>query len=240
MNIAFLLTVSQLYNRMSITNRFTLIISPLRLHSASSVRIPHSINNLRSTSMLPSVSVRPINLFSVASVNFSGAGNTNMFTNNLRIKRSPLKSPILRKYTNSFKRSGMYPNISKWYAKRCRCCSHLCTASTVSSSINGRSFSVVNMSDFTWKSTDLIYVITWRAANCKMQYVEQTNRMLKIRFNEHYRRMSKPKQTDTFLYRHFKRTGHSLNYVSIQPVEKIYYDVNSTASLKLLNDTKLN
>ena len=63
-----------------------------------------------------------------------------------------------------------------------------------SSSVNGRRFSVENMSALTWKSTDLIYVITWRAANCKMQYVGQTNRLLKTRFNEHYRRMSKPKK----------------------------------------------
>ena len=147
MNITFLLTVSQLYNRMSITNRFKLTISPLWLHSASSVRIPHSINNFRT--LLPSVLVRPINLFSATSVNFSGADNTNMFKNNLRIRLSPLKSPILRKYTNPFKRSGMYPSNSKCNAKRCRCCSHLCTASTVSSSVNGRRFSVVNMSDLT-------------------------------------------------------------------------------------------
>ena len=131
---------------MSITNRFTLTISPLRLHSASSVRIPHSINNFRT--MLPPVLVRPINLFPAASVNFSGAGNT-MFKNNLRIRFSPLKSPILRKYTNPFKRSGMYPSISKCNAKRYRCCSHLCTASTVSSPVNCRRFSVVNMSDLT-------------------------------------------------------------------------------------------
>ena len=62
---------------------------------------------------------------------------------------SPLKLPILRKYTNPFKRSNMYPSISKCNAKICRCCSHLCTASTVSSSVNGIRFSVVNMSDLT-------------------------------------------------------------------------------------------
>ena len=99
--------------------------------------------------MLLSVLVRPINLLSAASVNFSGAGNTNMFKNNLRIRLSPLNSPILRKYTNPFKRSGMYPSISRGNAKRCRCCSQFCTASTVSSSVNDRRFSVVNMSDLT-------------------------------------------------------------------------------------------
>ena len=67
-----------------------------------------------------------------------------------------------------------------------------------------------------------------------MQYVGQTNRMLKTRFYEHFRRISNPKKTDTFLYRHFKRTGHSVNDISIQPVEKIYYDVNSTARFKII------
>ena len=42
-----------------------------------------------------------------------------------------------------------------------------------------------------------------------MQYVGQTGRMLKTRFCEHYRRISKPKTFDTFLYQHFKRIGHS-------------------------------
>ena len=32
-------------------------------------------------------------------------------------------------------------------AKRCNCCMHLCTNSTVTSSVNGRKFSVVNNSD---------------------------------------------------------------------------------------------
>ena len=143
---------------MNITNKFKLSISPLRLHSASSVGIPHSINNFRV--MLPSVLVSPINLFSAASVNFRGAGNTNLFKNNLSVRLSPIKSPIIRKYTDPFKTSGMYPSISKCNTKRCRCCSHFCTASNVSSSVNGRHFSVVNLSDLTCKSTDLIYVIT--------------------------------------------------------------------------------
>ena len=43
-----------------------------------------------------------------------------------------------------------------------------------------------------------------------MQYDGQINRMFKTRFNEHYRRVNKPKN-DNFLYRYFQRTGHSLN-----------------------------
>ena len=87
-------------------------------HSASSVRIPSSVNNFRD--MLPT------------------------------IRLSPLGSPIIRKYTkpfNAFKRRGMYPNVSKCYAKRCVCCAHLCTKTTITSSVNGRKFSIINNND---------------------------------------------------------------------------------------------
>ena len=42
-----------------------------------------------------------------------------------------------------------------------------------------------------------------------MQYVGQTCCKLQNRFSEHYRKIKKPKKIDTFLYQHFKRTGHS-------------------------------
>ena len=66
---------------------------------------------------------------------------------NLKIRLSPLKSPILRKYINPFKRPGTYPSISKCNAKKCNCCNHLCSKTTITSSVNGRTFSVVNDSD---------------------------------------------------------------------------------------------
>ena len=51
--------------------------------------------------------------------------NSNVLHTNLRTRLSPLKSPVLRKYTNPFKRCGMYPSISNCNAKRCKCCKHL-------------------------------------------------------------------------------------------------------------------
>ena len=67
-----------------------------------------------------------------------------------------------------------------------------------------------------------------------MQYVGQTSRALKIRFGEHYRRMKTPKIFDNFLYRHFKRTGHLPTKVSVQPVEIITCDENSTPRFKII------
>ena len=93
-------------------------ISPISLHSASSACILYSVNNFRD--MLPT------------------------------IRSSPLGSPIIRKYTkqfNAFKRCGMYPNVSKCNAKRCDCCKHLCTKTTITPSVNGRQFSIINNSD---------------------------------------------------------------------------------------------
>ena len=154
---------------MTITNRLKITLTPLRLHSASSVRIPNSINNFRT--LIPALRLRPLTLVSASSVNLHGLANTSIFHNNLRVMLSPLKSPVLRKYSNPFKRPGMYPSISKCNAKRCNCCMHLCTNSTVTSSVNGRKFSVVSNSDLGWKSIDLIYVLTWKTKNCNMQYV---------------------------------------------------------------------
>ena len=115
-------------------------LTPLRLHSACSVQIPNSINDFRT--LIPAVRLRPLNLLSASSVNHYGLANTNIFHNNFRVILSPLKSPVVCKYSNPFKRPGMYPNISKCNAKRCNCCMHLCTNSTVTSSVNGRKFSI--------------------------------------------------------------------------------------------------
>ena len=116
---------------MTITNRLKITLTPLRLHSASSVRI--SINNF--LTLIPALRLRPLNLLSASSVNLHGLADTSIFHNNLRVMLSPLKSPVLRKYSYPFKRPGMYPSISKCNAKRCNCCMHLCTNSTVTSSV---------------------------------------------------------------------------------------------------------
>ena len=130
---------------MIITNRLRITLTPFRLHSASSVRIPNSINNFRT--LIPAVRLRPLNLLSASSVNLHGLANASIFHNNLRVMLSPKKSPAVRKYFNPFKRPEMYPRISKCNAKRCKCCMHLCTNSTVTSSVNGRKFLVVSNSD---------------------------------------------------------------------------------------------
>ena len=94
-------------------------ISPLRLHAASSVRISTSTHSFRT--LLPTVRIRPLNLFLASFVDLHGTSNTNDLRNNLRVKLSSIKSPVLRKYLNPFKRPSMYPSISKCNANSCNC-----------------------------------------------------------------------------------------------------------------------
>ena len=110
---------------MSITNRLSINLTPIRLNSMSSVRISYSVNDFKS--FLPFVSIRPLNLYSTSRINLHGLSNFNILRNNSFIRLSPIRSPILQKYSNPFKRPGMYPNVSKCNAKRCNCCVHLCT-----------------------------------------------------------------------------------------------------------------
>ena len=60
---------------MTISNRVKITISPLRLHAASSLRIPTPPHSFRT--LLPTVRIRPLNLFSASSVDLHSASNTN-------------------------------------------------------------------------------------------------------------------------------------------------------------------
>ena len=68
---------------MSINNRLKIAISPIRLHSASSLQIPRS--TARFNSLLPTVNVSPLKLHSISSINLYGASNYNIFRNHPEI-----------------------------------------------------------------------------------------------------------------------------------------------------------
>ena len=93
--------ITTLHTTMAIPYRLRITLTPLRLHSASSVRILHSINNFRT--LIPAIRLRPLTFLSAYSVYLRGLAYTNIYTNNLRVRLSPLKSPVLRKYSNPIK-----------------------------------------------------------------------------------------------------------------------------------------
>ena len=126
-----------------ITTERETIISSRRVQSASSVRIPQNIGR----SLLPTINITPLKLSSVSSIRLNGASNGNSFSNSLRIRLSPVKSPIIRKYKISDARRSLYPSIYMCNVKSCICCSHLNCKSTIRSTVNGRQFSIVNTTD---------------------------------------------------------------------------------------------
>ena len=187
---------------------------PVWLHSASPVQTPNSL--------LPTVNVTPLKLHSPSSINLHGASNHNIFHNRLRIRLSPLKSPILPKNTIPYNRSGMYPSIANCNTKSCIWCNYLNCKTTIISTVNNRQFSVMYNSDLDWTSEDILYVLTCSEEGWGMQYVGQTKRTFKTRFGEHFRKMKNPKNSDTFLYWHFGKAGHSWSpdKILVQSVEK--------------------
>ena len=60
-------SINTIFPPMTITKRLGITLTPLRLHAASTVRIPHSTNNFQN--LLPTVRVTPLNLFSASTVN---------------------------------------------------------------------------------------------------------------------------------------------------------------------------
>ena len=122
-----------------------ILLSPLRLHSASSVQILQSTNRYKS--MLPSVYFSPLKLHSATKINLHRVSYYALFRNNLKVHLSPLKSPVLRNSRSKDRRGVVYPSIPTCNAKRCSCCKHLCCKSTIKSNINGRQFSVITNSD---------------------------------------------------------------------------------------------
>ena len=91
------------------------LLSPLRLHSASSIQIPQSTN--RYISMLLSVYVSPLKRHSATKINFRGVSDSAFFRNHLKVRLSPLKVSILRNSRGKYRRSVVYPSISKCNAK---------------------------------------------------------------------------------------------------------------------------
>ena len=121
------------------------LLSSLRLHSASSKQIPQSTN--RYNSMLPSVYVSTLKLHSATRINLHGVSDSALFRNHLKVRLSPLKSPVLRNSRSKYRRSVVYPSICKCNAKRCSCCKHLYCKSTIKSNVIGIQFSVITNSN---------------------------------------------------------------------------------------------
>ena len=74
---------------------------------------------------------------------------------------------------------------------------------------------------FTCQTFNVIYLIQCRL--CHLQYIGQTKRLLKDRFNEHRRPLLNPtgNYTHTAVSEHFLTSNHSDNHMLLIPIEKL-------------------
>ena len=76
-------------------------------------------------------------------------------------------------------------------------------------------------------TTSVVYLITCR--RCGIQYVGETGQQLRSRMNNH--RASIKNLQPQPLYKHFNSDGHSLEDLTMQPIEKVELDDDEEVSL---------
>ena len=185
----------------------------------------------------PRTLLTPLRLPSVSSLHLPGVSCKKLFTNT-KVALSPLHfgSPNSRPYAVSYlgqaaKSFRLANRINRWFSKismynarRCLTCHHTSCKSTITSSINGNRYGIQFDKDVDWNSSTLIYAITWEARGCGAQYVGEPSQSLKGRVRSHsfkIRNISRRKYKN-FLYDHFLKYNHSVENVTITPVEFFY------------------
>ena len=139
---------------MSKTNKsISILSSPFRMHSVSSIRTPANISNFGG--MQPRVVLNRLKLSSAKSFYMPSVSVTKCFHQGPRIRLSPLKSSLIRRHNLQNEvplgsrrnvylglRRKVYPKINKCNTKSCVCCKHISCKPTIRSSVNGRQYSV--------------------------------------------------------------------------------------------------
>ena len=74
-------------------------------------------------------------------------------------------------------------------------------------------------SHITWETSNVIYMI--QCTKCNLQYIGETKRRLKERFNEHRRPII------TAVSRHFITGNHTINHMLLIPLEKLFINRDS-------------
>ncbi len=122
-----------------------LILSPLYLHSASTVHLPPTARTLftRKTSLV----LPRLNLRSASSFHIPGRSSC-IFQANPVLKLTPLKTSVLARHSARLPlkivdgRRKYFPSVNKCNANKCSTCNHISCKSTIKSSVNGRVFPV--------------------------------------------------------------------------------------------------
>ena len=113
-------------------------------------------------------------------------------------------------------------------SRKCMTCDHLVEGNSFTSNVTNRVYNVVSPSTKVSCSTrNVIYLISCR--KCGVQYVGETSQTLRSRFNNHRNRLKR--LCGLYLYHHFSSDGHTLNDISIMPIEEVVLQRNEGINL---------
>ena len=103
-------------------------------------------------------------------------------------------------------------------SRKCKTCNHLVEGNTFTSNVTGRTYDVSSPGMcMNCGTKSVIYLISCK--KCGVQYVGETNQTLRCRFNNHRNRLKQ--LCGLYLYHHFSSDGHTLDDISIIPIEEV-------------------
>src|SRR6218665_3786977 len=103
----------------------------------------------------------------------------------------------------------------KCNSPRCQTCEHLTVTKHFSSTYTRRSYIIKDT--LNCKNHNVIYLITCR--KCNKQYVGETSRQLAQRLSDH--RSNIKLRRDTLIAAHFNDEAHTIQHLSITPIEQL-------------------
>ena len=108
-------------------------------------------------------------------------------------------------------------------SKRCKTCDQIFVGSTFSSNVTGKSYNVrCTGKNMNCGTKNVIYLISCR--KCAVQYVGEISQTLRCSFNNHRSRLKQ--LCGLYLYHQFSSGGHTLDDISIMPIEEVVLEPN--------------
>ena len=110
-------------------------------------------------------------------------------------------------------------NISPCDSNACLTCNSFISDQSFKNNLTGRIYKTQTYEQLTCGSSNVVYAI--HCIRCGLMYAGETGRSLQSRINGH--RAGIIKDGQSLLYKHFCLPGHSVAYMKVQILEKIYH-----------------
>ena len=133
-------------------------------------------------------------------------------------KGGPITTTSMLKHNES-NDSSCSMSINHCGHSSCKLCNDFSMDHTFTSTVTGRTYHIKSHENLNCNSQNIIYLVTCNY--CKLQYVGETSKSLKTRFNNH-RSASKMENTQKILYQHFKQSPCNESGFKVQILEKLH------------------